>query len=432
MNPLFGSFDSAMPLLYRASWQAGVLAVVVFAVCRSCPRIPARWRCVFWSVVLARLLLPVLPSSEASLFNVARPPVASTEQPVVEVAPESGPESEPEDAVTLTPFEENMTPPTGGQSFESVELQELEPVPTEQTSSEVVPPDEPVETSSTETFQVPWTALTYTWLTGVSLMFLREMLQQFRLKRQLRRCRNASDASLLDILSSCRSEMGLRRNVRLLVTSDLVGPAVTGILRPAIILPAHVVKSLDEAELRWLLCHELAHIRRRDTLTYAVWRLARAIHWFNPLAWLAASSVKTTAESASDERVLSIAATQNHIQYGQSLLRVAELLTEWKPVPTAVGIFSRRDNLKRRITMIADYKRPSRIWTLLAITGVLVLALTGLTDAMKVEALSEVATSSEIYNAEDPEQHPQEVAPTAPPSDSSGRIRVFHERKHDM
>jgi beta-lactamase regulating signal transducer with metallopeptidase domain len=384
MNPLLGSFDSAMPLLYRASWQAGVLTVVVFAVCRSCPRIPARWRCVFWSVVLVRLLLPVLPSSEASLFNVARPPIASTEQSVVEVAPESVLESEPENAVTLTPFEENTMPPTGGQSFEPVELQEFEPVPPEQTSSEVVPPDEPVEASTTDAFPIPWTALTYVWLTGVGLMFLREMLQQFRLRRQLRRCRHVSDASLLDILSSCRSEMGLRRNVRLLVTSDLVGPAVTGILRPAIILPARVAKSLGEAELRWLLCHELAHIRRRDTLTYAVWRLARAIHWFNPLAWLAASSVKTSAESASDERVLSSAATQNHIQYGQSLLRVAELLTEWKPVPTAVGIFSRRDNLKRRITMIAEYQRPSRFWTLLAATGVLVLALTGLTDAMKV------------------------------------------------
>ena len=75
-----------------------------------------------------------------------------------------------------------------------------------------------------------------------------------------------------------------------------------GILRPTLLLPG--CRRVAGRRARLVLLHELAHIRRWDFLTQSLGRLACALYWFNPLAWLALAQARAEQERACDDCVL--------------------------------------------------------------------------------------------------------------------------------
>src|SRR5580704_757761 len=73
MSELLSRLDSAAQIVVHASWQAALLAAIVFIVCGTLRnRLPARWQAALWLVVLARLVVPIVPPSPTSLFNLTR------------------------------------------------------------------------------------------------------------------------------------------------------------------------------------------------------------------------------------------------------------------------------------------------------------------------------------------------------------------------
>jgi multidrug resistance efflux pump len=80
-------------------------------------------------------------------------------------------------------------------------------------------------------------------------------------------------------------------------------PVVFGVLRPCLLLPAEAVE-WDDARLRCVLLHEIAHIKRADTTAQLLTQIACAAYWFNPLVWLAARRLHAEAEFACDDLVL--------------------------------------------------------------------------------------------------------------------------------
>lgn len=81
-------------------------------------------------------------------------------------------------------------------------------------------------------------------------------------------------------------------------------PAVDGVLRPRISLPAGIERVLTEAELEAVLLHELTHARRRDNLIRLVHELGACAFWFHPLVWLAGSRLSLYRELSCDESVV--------------------------------------------------------------------------------------------------------------------------------
>ena len=71
MMPLLGFLDRVVPLLWRATWKAGVLIALIFVIRpMHGSRLAPAWRFALWGVVLVRLLVPVLPSGPLSLFRL--------------------------------------------------------------------------------------------------------------------------------------------------------------------------------------------------------------------------------------------------------------------------------------------------------------------------------------------------------------------------
>jgi hypothetical protein len=126
-----------------------------------------------------------------------------------------------------------------------------------------------------------------------------------------------------------------------------------------------------------VLLHELAHVRRLDCVTQPLAHLAVALHWFNPLAWLALRRLTAEREQACDDMV--IAAGERASNYATHLLDVARTLRAGHVAAAAAVTMARRSELEARLRGILDAARPRRAatrWTLAAgilVTSVLVV-----------------------------------------------------------
>ena len=150
------------------------------------------------------------------------------------------------------------------------------------------------------------------------------------------------------------------RRVRL--ADHIPSPFVLGLFRPVIYLPS----DLPESERDYILLHERTHIRRRDHVTRALAWLAVAVHWFNPLVWLAFHLAGRDMEMSCDEAVLRKMGREIRADYSTSLLR----LSQGGRLPAGPLAFGGGDP-QNRIKNILNYKKPSFWVVVLALTGVL-------------------------------------------------------------
>jgi beta-lactamase regulating signal transducer with metallopeptidase domain len=82
-----------------------------------------------------------------------------------------------------------------------------------------------------------------------------------------------------------------------------VGPAVLGIRRPEVVVPAWLLTAPPE-EQRLVVMHEAEHVRARDPLTLAAGCVAVALVPWNPAAWWMLLRLRAAVEMDCDARVL--------------------------------------------------------------------------------------------------------------------------------
>src|SRR5262249_40857884 len=111
-------------------------------------------------------------------------------------------------------------------------------------------------------------------------------------------------AELQQELDDCRRHLGLKRSLRLVLSSCCASPAVCGLLRPVILLPKTLANSLGRAQVRHVLLHELAHVKRGDLWVNHVQVALQVIHWYNPLLWVANAIIRRVREEAVDQTVM--------------------------------------------------------------------------------------------------------------------------------
>lgn len=154
-----------------------------------------------------------------------------------------------------------------------------------------------------EASHVPWGALgMLAWALGAAAIASRGAVGAVRARRLARRGVLAERAYA--VAGDVWRAIGGRGAVPRIVTSiEIEAPIVVGAAWPVVVVPA--ASSAWSAE-RWrvVLAHELSHVRRRDGLANVVAQLACAVHWFDPLAWLAARRLREERELAADDTVL--------------------------------------------------------------------------------------------------------------------------------
>lgn len=113
-----------------------------------------------------------------------------------------------------------------------------------------------------------------------------------------------------------------RRNIRVKISSQIHQPFTYGLFRPIIILP-DTLDCDDALRLKYVLAHEIVHIRRCDVLWKALMILALCLHWFNPLVWVMFALVNRDLEISCDEAVLAEIEGSSKEYYAMTLLSFA-------------------------------------------------------------------------------------------------------------
>ena len=98
--------------------------------------------------------------------------------------------------------------------------------------------------------------------------------------------------------------LGVRRLPQLRISSCVESPLLVGLWRPAIILPERVEEKFDEAELRLMIAHELAHLKRHDLAWNWLPTVAAWIFFYHPLVWLMIRRWSEAQEAACDEMLI--------------------------------------------------------------------------------------------------------------------------------
>ncbi len=275
-------------------------------------RFRPQWRCWAWLLVALRLAVP---------FNVSLP-----RAPVVLEAPAPA-------AVSAAWVEE------GG--FQGVEL-----------TARTLPPGEAAPEAAGRGVSLTTAELAFAAWAAVAAGVLAARLLRYAAfrRRTARWCTPA----------------GAYEGVPVYACALLSSPALTGLLRPRILLPEGV-----EGERRaFALAHEAMHARRRDLWSKALLLWVCALHWFNPLVWLLRRAAERDMEIACDAAVLAGRDGEWRRRYGAALLSFVPV---GRPAPLTSQFAGGARGLKERFRALMDAsaKRPGRAALLLVLCAAL-------------------------------------------------------------
>ena len=231
----------------------------------------------------------------------------------------------------------------------------------------------------------PWGSLVAaSGLAGAGIGLFRLLLGLWGVRLCRRRGTITDDPNLIRLLEEIRVGIGCHQEVEVRQVPDLVTPATAGWRHPVVFLPDDW-QSWDDAAIRAVLAHELAHIHRRDYATGFVARLAVAIHFYHPLVWWLAGRLQLQQELAADEVGARFAGGRG--PYLLALSRLALRQDGQSPCWPARAFLPARGTLIRRIAMLRDvpesverpWSRPRRLLAACCLLGVAagVLALRG-------------------------------------------------------
>lgn len=191
-----------------------------------------------------------------------------------------------------------------------------------------------------------WEVLGLVWLLGAAALLIGALVAYLRVKGQV-----ATAVKFAHNVYEC----GAFRS-----------PFVLGFFRPKIYIPF----GLEPRQREHVLCHESAHIQRRDYLVKPLGFLLLTIHWFNPLVWLAFHLMSRDMEMSCDEKVLSQLGEEARREYSLSLLSIGSRRRFPAPNPLAFG----ETGVKERVVNVMKFRRAKR-WVTVA-AAVAVVAVT--------------------------------------------------------
>jgi uncharacterized protein (TIGR03435 family) len=215
------------------------------------------------------------------------------------------------------------------------------------------------------------------WAAGAALFLLPVVIGLWQI-RSLRRSslpwrhgQSAVEALALDA--------GVHRRVEVLLHEALRGPMTCGVVRPAIVLPRDA-ENWNPEELNRAMVHELEHVRRGDSISRCLARIACAGYWFHPLVWAAWRKLVLEAERSCDDAVLG---RSEATAYADQLVGLAKRLSAAQRSPLLA--MANRADLATRVGAVLDsQQRRGRAGTFslalaCAAAVVLVLAMSPLT-----------------------------------------------------
>lgn len=328
--------ESLFSNILTASFHGSVVIAAVILLRLALKKTPRKFICFLWLLAGLRLLMPFEIQSSLSLQPM--PEVSQVQQwqtPQTMVAEESAPwETLPESA-------------------EQHQETQLPPVPENPIS--FIPTTNPTVERPQPTLN--WKgAIPYVWL-GVAACFgFYTVFAYLRLKYKVREAVKIPGGWECDRIETA---------------------FILGFVRPKIYIPM----GLSPTVRKYVLAHERTHLEKGDHWIKMIGFLALALHWFNPLVWIAYILLCKDMELACDQRVVRFMDLEERKSYSAALLSCSTNRAHFAACPVAFGEVSVKD----RIKMVLNYRRPGFWVSLLGVIAIAFVAVCLLTNPTKEE-----------------------------------------------
>lgn len=329
------TLDPFLQWLLATSLRASVLTLVVLGLQLSLGRwLPARWRYALWLPVVLVLMAPGLPESRFSVEHrfLAEPVIVQAESQFAVMQ---------ESLVEIPTLAQPTSRQPSGRQF-----------------------------------------LLAIWLLGACGVLVVGGVGYRRSLRRIARGAVVTSAEITESVACAAHQLGVKHLPQVLMSLAVDSPAVAGLLRPVLLLPASFPKGFSAAEARMVLLHELTHLKRHDLPLNWLLCVLQALHWFNPLLWLAFARMRADRETACDAQVLGVDAEDRRGDYGHALLKLQSSGPHSRLSLAFVGIFERA-GMRSRIRAIAMHRRPHPAWGFAAMLMIAALTLVGATRAQE-------------------------------------------------
>ncbi|GAA0722390.1 hypothetical protein GCM10008905_13820 [Clostridium malenominatum] len=288
-------------------------------------KISPKWQFSLWIIVALRLLVPVLPESNMSIFN-AVPQIKNVE--VSERALES----------------------IGSETRSYI------------TGDIVVGEKDKEFILSNALVQ---NAVTI-WIAGSIIMFIYITGTYFIYHRKTRKLIVLEGGGISSVLEECKRELGINHIIKVRMGGET--PLLKGLFNPEIILP----EGYTNKELKSVFTHELMHYKHKDILWNVISILLLCIYWYNPIMWFSFFQFRRDMEILCDYRVLEI--YNNRKEYAEVLLKTA--LRKNKFLLCTTSMQNGEKDISKRIKYIAYFKKPKVFWsTIAAIVAIIITSI---------------------------------------------------------
>lgn len=328
------------------------LILLIKALFRN--KLGARWHYYIWFLLLLRLMVPYAPESVFSVFNLFNYAGHITNNMNIQYS--TG------DSVNI------LSLPSMPQTSLLTEADSV------RNSGNTSPLNKSNSLSSSK-------LIYFIWLMGVVVLGLYIITLNLKFWLKIRNGCQTGNQNIMGILEDCKSIMGIHTSIPLIQTSEIRVPALFGFIHPRLLLPADIDKKLNHDELRYVILHELAHLKRKDIAVNWIMCIIQILHWFNPFIWYAFYRMRQDCEMACDALVLSHVKPEEHKNYGQTIINLLDGFSKPVRLPGIAGIIENKSQIKRRITMIALFKKRSYMWSALAIAVFILAGCAVLTSA---------------------------------------------------
>jgi beta-lactamase regulating signal transducer with metallopeptidase domain len=350
-------FDGLARGAWVQFWQVTILGLVIGTIVKLCCRSRPRLAYALWMLVILKSIVPPIWSSPTGLFSWALVETVATRRVVVSEA---------------TRGSRASTPASSAPEFTSIAASDSE--------------QSPASVGRIDWFRVR-RLLVSIWIAGIVLGSIFVLGKRVACAKLLKRWSLPVDERHVASLEELSRRLSVKREVRLLVTSRPIGPAVFGLLQPSIVLPEPLLSHTPPERVDLILAHELIHVRRGDLLAGNVQVVAQVVWWFHPVVWLANRRACWERERCCDEEVVSGVGCKPAL-YARTLLSVLEQKVRLRslvgiPGVRALDVSSRRLESIMRIVR-TDQWRPSRFPRLVFAVGLfLVIPGAGLSVAAR-------------------------------------------------
>ena len=377
-------------LVWRGALVVVPAAALVALISCLCPCRPSTRHAMWLGVLLVLVAAPFVPRLDFEQLPVG-PSADLVQTPRTELAPRreqeaiaptvsSGP---PVAAFFLKPAQRHGNQPPV--ASEPVPAPRQGPEPATQAVSEWPARLEAVRTAVLSPPPVPANV----WLGGIAVLLLVGAVRFGRASRLVRRG-TAAPRSVVRMVEAESRRLGLRRSPKTVMVRGRISPMLLCSRHVTLVLPVRLWTQLDDIGRRAVICHELAHLRRRDHWVCWVDMIVGWIYWWHPVVWWIRRRLGEEADLCCDTWVTTLLPNGRRA-YAQALLEARRCGSRTSNVAPSVGLGAttrRARRFARRLTMVmTSHTSPgiSRKGTLLAcvlgLGGLLVTPLWACPDA---------------------------------------------------